>query len=156
WTLWQRSSERVALRVSAIDVDPTRARESVRAARDPRQVVVAGQAQVESGTDRLTPDKAQRKCILRLTRTRRLPTEDPVHRPVGEERAGDRWAARTHHARGALPPSLADGAPDARDVHSGAAFEAGDLGMHSKQPFRLHIGGLGVLEALDRAAETRD
>src|SRR5262245_17856655 len=149
-------SERVALRVAAVDVDPTRTREAVRIARDPRQVAIPGQAQVEAGPNRLAPEKTQRQRVLRFTRDCRIPQEDLVHRAVGEERADDGRGARTHHTRRLLPPCFADCASDARHVDSGAALEAGDLGMLSQQLLRLRIGGLRVLQALDRAAEPRD
>src|SRR5262249_24516463 len=115
-----------------------------------------GQTQVEPGMDRPAAEKTQRQSVLRLARDRRIPQEDLVHGTVGEEPAGDRRTARAHYTCRLLPPSLADGAADARDVHGGAALETRDLGMASQQLLGLLIGGLRVLEALDRAAEPRD
>ena len=74
--------ELVLTDVCFVDGDPTRAGEGMGSSGDAFQVMVTGQAKIETGADFLSFDQHQRELVLRLAGKARVPKKNLVNRSV--------------------------------------------------------------------------
>src|SRR4051812_1971174 len=99
-------SERILSYIRFIDRDPARAGKAMRSSRNPFQVLVAWQAEIETWGNRLPLREHQRQLVLRLPCSQRVPQKDLVNRAVVQEFARNGGQARAHDAGLALHPGL--------------------------------------------------